>query len=236
MKSMRYILVLSALALPIMGNSWPFNENSLSITNAAVGSSAWMQEKISSIHYQASNLDTNVLRLSLTAYAKARAQGLDNKRLLTIINYALPSSDARLWVIDVLHGKVLFNTWVTHGKNSGGVHATSFSNDVGSRASTLGVLLTDSQPYVGHNGYSLRLHGLEPGINDNAYRRSVVFHGASYASEAVAKSRGALGLSWGCPAVGPAVAKPLINTIKDKTLVVAYYPDRKWLNTSKWVG
>ncbi|MDX1900497.1 MAG: murein L,D-transpeptidase catalytic domain family protein [Gammaproteobacteria bacterium] len=239
MKSIRYIILLLIVASPTLvgwGSYSPFQDSALNVTNTAVGSSGWLQEKVSSIHYQADNLDVNVLKLSLNAYAKARSKGLDNKRLLTIIDYSKPSNERRLWVVDVLHSKVLYNTWVTHGKNSGAVNATSFSNQVGSLKSSLGVFLTDSAPYMGGNGYSLRMIGLEPGINDNAYRRSTVFHGAAYASPEVAKRYGGLGRSWGCPAVDKAIAKPFIDTIKNRTVVVAYYPDHKWLSQSRWVG
>jgi hypothetical protein len=139
-------------------------------------------------------------------------------------------------VIDLKNDRVLFNTWVSHGKNSGKVTTTSFSNDPGSLKSSIGVFLTTRDGYVGHNGYSLRLHGLEQGINDNAYRRSIVFHGAWYANPDSLKRYGCLGRSWGCPAVPENTIRPLINTIKNNTVVVAYYPDRNWLRMSNFLS
>lgn len=203
---------------------------------ATVGSTSWFNQEINTIRSQATNLDENVLRLGLKAYAKARAEGLDDKRVLTIIDYSKPSTKRRLWVLDVLHRKVLFNTWVSHGRNSGALYATSFSNRPGSLKSSLGVFLTDTKPYMGGEGYSLRIKGMEPGINDHAYQRDVVFHGAWYAAGDVGSKYGLLGRSWGCPAVNVQTAKPLIDTIKNDTLVMAYYPDTRWLKQSSWVG
>lgn len=195
---------------------------------------SWIDQEARAILNQASNIDPYVLKLSLTAYSKARTLGMDQKGLLTIIDYSKPSTERRLWVVDLNRYKVLYNTWVTHGKNSGQLRATSFSNEPGSLKSTLGVFLTEN-PYIGNNGYSLRLIGLERGINDNAYRRDIVIHGAWYATENVARQYGQLGRSWGCPAVDENLARPLIDTIKGRTLLVAYYPDRKWLNRSPFL-
>jgi hypothetical protein len=130
---------------------------------------------------------------------------------------------------------VLFNTWVSHGRNSGKVNATSFSNEPGSLKSSLGVFLTKNS-YNGSNGYSLRLVGLENGINDKAYERNIVIHGAAYAHPDVIDKYGLLGRSWGCPAVSNQTVRPLINTIKDRSLVFIYYPYRSWLNNSTFLG
>src|SRR3990167_9343100 len=121
------------------------------------GSSTWLQKETARINQQADNLDPNVLHLSLVAYLNARQKGLDQKQLLTIIDYSKPSTERRLWVVDLKHAKVLFNTWVTHGKNSGNVNATSFSNQPGSLKSSFGIFLTTNETYVRSNGYSLRM-------------------------------------------------------------------------------
>jgi hypothetical protein len=198
-------------------------------------SNDWINEKARQIDAQAANIDDHVVRLCLQAYANARMHGLDHKQLLTIIDYSKPSSERRLWVVDVKKGKVLFNTWVSHGKNSGDVMANSFSNEPGSLKSSIGVFLTQT-PYTGGNGYSLRLQGLEHGFNDNALRRAIVVHGAWYVDPEVIKEYGELGRSFGCPAVNPNTARPLINTIKDNTLVIVYYPDRNWLRNSTFLS
>lgn len=232
MKLLKYLLSLFAL-LSIVG--WgPFSFFS-STNNEPPGSQEWLNQEVSIIKSQASNIDSNVLRLSLVAYLKAHNRGIGNKDILTIIDYSKPSTQQRLWSVNLRTGRVLFNTWVSHGRNSGTIHATSFSNQPGSLKSSIGLFLTE-RPYIGNNGYSLRLTGLERGINDNAYRRNIVVHGAWYAHSDVAKTRGQLGRSWGCPAVSEKLARPLIDTIKGHTLVFVYSNDRKWLKNSFYVA
>ncbi|OAI49919.1 hypothetical protein AYO45_06800 [Gammaproteobacteria bacterium SCGC AG-212-F23] len=192
------------------------------------GTQAWLNQEVSSITSQASNLDVNVLKLGLKAYLKARQEGLDAKQLLTIIDYSKPSTERRLFVVDLKKAKVLYNTWVSHGKNSGEIETRSFSNSPGSLKTSLGVFLT-GEPYEGGNGYSLHLTGLEPGFNDKAYSRSIVMHGAWYVGP------GQRGRSWGCPAVSTSLAKPIIDTIKDRTLIFAYGRDPNYLRKSTFL-
>lgn len=227
-------ILLSILIIFCLGGWGPFSffwhTNDLPI-----GSEPWLDEEMQAINRQAPNIDQHVLKLSLIAYIRAHHRGIGKKQLLTIVDYSKPSTERRLWVVDLKREKVLFNTWVTHGKNSGNISATSFSNEPGSLKSSIGVFMTTAEPYVGGNGYSLRLVGLEQGFNDNAYQRDIVVHGAWYADQAIAKKYGGLGHSWGCLAVSDKLAHPLINTIKDKTLIFVYYPDRKWLNKSAFL-
>jgi hypothetical protein len=210
--------------------SWFVNNNN----QEPFGTSLWLKKELTVLQQQGGNIDRKVLRLSLQAYLQARKNGLNNKQLLTVIDYSKPSTEKRLWVFDLKNNKTLFHTWVSHGKNSGGVSASSFSNKPGSLKSSIGVFLTD-QTYNGGNGYSLRLRGLEHGINDNAYRRNVVIHGAWYVGSNSLLKYGQIGRSWGCPAVSKNTAKPLIDAIKQKTLVIAYYPDPTWLKKSTFL-
>ncbi|MCD6039712.1 MAG: hypothetical protein K0S27_1112 [Gammaproteobacteria bacterium] len=228
---MRYLLFIFIFLCIAGWGSFSFFSDESTI----VGSPGWIVKESKLIDAQASNLDPTVLKISLTAYLKARAQGLDQKQLLTVIDYSKPSNERRLWVIDVKNTKVLFNTWVAHGKNSGGLKATRFSNNAHSLASSLGVFVTENS-YLGGHGYSMRIQGLEPGINDHVYHREVVFHGAGYASGDLLKSGGMLGRSWGCMAVGKDIIQPLVDTIKDNTVVVAYYPDPYWLQHSAYLS
>lgn len=198
-------------------------------------SSTWVEQKLKALKVNATNIDTNILRLSLIAYQKAQHNRLMvKKHLLTVIDYSKPSTFKRLWVFDLESNKIVFNTWVSHGKNSGGIKPNSFSNTVGSLKSSIGVFLTDTA-YYGGRGYSLRIKGLEHGINDNVYRRHVVFHGAPYINPVTIKRYGQVGRSWGCPAVSSSLIRPLINTIKDKTLLIVYYPDKHWLKSSRFL-
>lgn len=178
-------------------------------------------------------LDRDVLQLATRALGCAlRQPGVDAPRTLSVIDYSLPSTQQRLWVFDLLDGDLLFEEWVAHGRNTGENLATAFSNIYGSYQSSLGTFLTQ-ESYVGSNGYSLRLQGLEPGFNDLARERAIVIHGAPYVNPDTAVAQGRLGRSLGCPAVRSAVARDLIDTIRDGSLVVAYYPDPDWLQQSK---
>lgn len=232
-KIYRFAFLISLLGL--LGLTWPFTLFTSTANTAPAGSKEWLAKQTQILKSQANNIDDRVLRLSLIAYLNARKQGLANKQMLTVIDYSKPSNQRRLWVFDLKSNKTLFNTWVSHGKNSGGATPTSFSNSLGSLKSSYGLFLT-AAPYIGGNGYSLRLRGLERGVNDNAYVRNVVVHGAWYANPDIIKKYGQLGRSWGCPAVSSDLARPLINTIKENTLVFVYYPDRNWLSKSKFLA
>ncbi len=124
-------------------------------------------------------------------------------------------------MLDLQQGSVLYRELVAHGKRSGENVTRAFSNAEGSLMTSLGLFVTDTS-YVGSNGYSLRLRGLEPGINDNAFARAIVIHGAAYVSQAIADKLGRLGRSWGCPAVRSEIARKLIDTIKGGTAIYAY--------------
>jgi hypothetical protein len=154
---------------------------------------------------------------------------------LTVIDYSKPSTQKRLWVVDLQTHALLFEELVAHGQGSGANLATNFSNDAETHRSSIGLLET-KDAYIGKNGYSLRLDGLEPGYNDHAMDRAIVIHGARYVSEAVARVQGRLGRSWGCPALRESVAHDLIDRVKGSGLVFAYYPDPKWLASSPFLG
>lgn len=158
-----------------------------------------------------------------------------NKDIITVIDFSLPSTDKRMLVIDLKNKEVLFHTIVSHGRNSGEKYATSFSNKHGSYQSSLGFYKT-SNTYQGGNGYSLVLDGLEKGINDQAKPRAVVIHGADYSSQAVINATGRLGRSYGCPALPREVNKPIINTIKDGTMLFIYADNKEYLAKSKIIN
>ncbi|HKO59493.1 MAG TPA: murein L,D-transpeptidase catalytic domain family protein [Thermoanaerobaculia bacterium] len=185
---------------------------------------------------QAPGLRSEVLELALDATACAEERGLVKRRnLLTVIDYSLPSTEPRLFVFDLQARRILFRELVAHGKNSGGNTANFFSNSSGSLATSLGLYVT-ADTYIGSNGYSLRLKGLEEGINDMAWDRAIVMHGASYVSRAAVKALGRLGRSWGCPAVRQEVARKMIDTLRGGSPIFAYYPDKRWLKSSEFFG
>lgn len=153
-----------------------------------------------------------------------------SKPILTLIDFSKPSTEKRLFVFDMMKKKLLYSSVVSHGRNSGENYATSFSNQNGSYKSSLGFFLTE-HTYQGGNGYSLILNGLEKGINDKAKERAIVVHGAAYANPAVASS-GRLGRSLGCPALPTHLAKPIINTIKDGSVMFIYANNTNYLAQS----
>jgi len=184
---------------------------------------------------QAPALKPEVLNYALKANASAEKQGVVKRgNVLTIVDFSLPSSQKRLWTFDLTTRHLLFHEYVAHGKNSGENRTVSFSNGQESLMSSLGVYLTDV-PYIGKNGYSMRLVGLEKGYNDNVYTRAVVMHGAWYVSEDMIRTYGRLGRSYGCPAVRQEIATPLIDTIKNGSVLFAYYPQQDWLEHSQYL-
>ncbi|MCT1524328.1 murein L,D-transpeptidase catalytic domain-containing protein [Sphingobacterium hotanense] len=157
-----------------------------------------------------------------------------NKDIITIIDFTLPSTDKRMYVIDLKNKKLLYHNIVSHGRNSGEKFATAFSNRHGSYQSSLGFYTTEGT-YQGGNGYSLRLNGLEKGINDQALARAIVIHGADYCSENVIRSTGRLGRSYGCPALPRELNKPIINTIKNGSLMFIYAGNKDYLASTKLI-
>lgn len=156
---------------------------------------------------------------------------IKNKDIITIIDFSKPSTEERLYVIDLKHEKLLFSSVVAHGKKSGDNFATSFSNRMGSHQSSLGFFLTENT-YKGRNGYSLILNGLEKNINDRAKERAVVIHGADYANPSVIASSGRLGRSFGCPALPESINRAVIDVIKGGTLLYIYAKNKKYLAQS----
>ena len=180
----------------------------------------------------APELDRKVLSLATRAVSCTLRQPGPPPATLSVIDFSRPSTEPRLWVFDLASHSLLFEELVAHGRNTGDNLATAFSNRSGSHMSSLGVFRT-AESYVGANGYSLRLDGLEPGFNDLARDRAIVIHGASYVSPEIARAQGRLGRSRGCPAVRPAIARDLIDRIRGGSLVFAYYPDSDWLAQSR---
>ena len=156
------------------------------------------------------------------------ADGGQAGKVLSIIDYSLPSTAPRLWVLDLEQGSTLFVERVAHGRNTGENLATQFSNVPASNESSVGLFRT-GETYTGKHGLSLRLDGLEPGFNDAARARGIVVHGADYCTPEHVDTYGRLGRSQGCPALAPAVSSAVIDTIRDGTLLFAYFPEADWL-------
>jgi hypothetical protein len=183
----------------------------------------------------APDANAKVIALAVRAASCNLAQSTVRAQRLAIIDYSRPSTEQRLWVFDLQHRTLLFHELVAHGRNSGENMASQFSNQNESKATSLGLYRTGAT-YLGHNGYSLRMEGLEPGFNDHALDRGIVIHGAPYVSPDLARSNGRIGRSLGCPAVRPAIAHPLIDSMKEGQLLFSYYPDQRWLNASSFIN
>jgi hypothetical protein len=160
---------------------------------------------------------------ALKGFYKLKEKGLIKKDILTLIDFSLSSNVKRLWVIDLASKTILFQSLVAHGRNTGEEFANSFSNAANSLKSSLG-FYTTGEVYNGKHGLSLRLDGLEKGINDNARNRGVVMHAADYVSNSFVKNNKRLGRSQGCPAVPVGLSKEIISTIKDKSCLFIYHP------------
>jgi hypothetical protein len=192
-----------------------------------------------SILDQTVNLRSEVLELALEAYEQAEAGGFVRRPVLTIIDYELSSYQQRLWVIDMESGKLLHEEWVAHGmgkpRGSGGTmeEALSFSNEKGTLKSSLGLFIT-AETYHGRHGYSLKLDGLEEGVNYKARERLIVLHGAEYVTPDRANDQ-LVGRSWGCPAVRPGISRRLIDAIKGGSVLWICYPHEEWLEESEFL-
>jgi len=163
------------------------------------------------------------LHAALSAWDVLQSRGEISRPILTVIDYGLSSMTKRMWVFDMASRQLVFHELVAHGRNSGEDMTQSFSNQEGSLMTSLGAFVTGT-PYNGRNGYSLRLRGMEPGVNDQAEARTIVVHGAPYVCEEVAHKLGRLGRSHGCPAVRLEIARALIDEVKDRTLLYAWHP------------
>jgi len=157
-----------------------------------------------------------------------------SKPILTIADLSQPSVNKRLYVIDLVKRKLLYRTFVAHGRNSGDLYAHQFSNKMSSYQSSLGFYQTLGT-YQGKHGLSLKLQGLESGFNSNALDRAVVIHGADYVSEDFIRKIGRLGRSFGCPAIPYEVHKAIIETIKNGACLFVYSPNKQYLQKSSFL-
>lgn len=187
---------------------------------------------LNSNHFSLPNLES--FSEALKGFYLLKEKGLVSKNILTLIDFSLSSNSKRLWVIDLTTNTILYNSLVAHGRNTGDEFATSFSNSAESYKSSLGFYAT-GEIYNGKHGKSLKLDGLEKGINSNARERAVVIHGAQYVSNSFIQNNKRLGRSLGCPAIPMEMTNEIIQTIKDKSCLFVYYPSKAYKIASKLV-
>lgn len=212
----------------------PTKENSINSTKQNVTLHLAKNTTISKTEQKFSLIEENStsvpslesFEVAFEGYENLKSQNKLENNILTIIDFSLSSNQKRLWIIDMVSNVVLYHTLVAHGRNSGEEFATNFSNKSESYKSSLGFYLT-AEIYTGKHGSSLRLDGIEKGINDNARERAIVIHGADYVSETFARNNGRLGRSQGCPALPSNLTSKIISKIKNKSLLFIYHPSRK---------
>jgi hypothetical protein len=183
----------------------------------------------------AKGLQWETFSKALNGFTKLNEQGFIKNPLLSIVDMSQPSSQKRLYIIDMVANKLLINTLVAHGRNSGETMASNFSNTPESLQSSLGFYVT-GDTYEGNNGYSMRLKGLEKGFNDQAENRAIVMHGAPYVNESLAHKLGRIGRSWGCPAVSVEEHQRIINLIKNGSCLFVFAPQKQYLAHSSLAG
>jgi hypothetical protein len=238
-----YILLLPVfiflLHLPFVFARPHTNGNNARIAKTAVTTNKTTADSVAKASlYESMNLEEQGLSKEAFNYAVEgynyllSAGKLNNDNILSVVDFSLPSSKKRLFVIDMENGKLLYNTYVAHGRNSGKVYANEFSNRPESFKSSLGFYITKGT-YTGKHGYSLQLEGEEKGINDNALSRAIVIHSASYVNENVAKSQGYVGRSLGCPALPEKLTKPIISTIKNGSCFFMFSPNSNYVAKSQ---
>jgi hypothetical protein len=234
-----FIAAIAIVLLSFAGTTKTAEKNFHATTPLAVDSADGNISAVSAM-YSLLNLDSLGLKetafiLALKGWEKLKIKGLLTRdMIMTIADFSQPSTKKRLYVIDMDAKKILYHTYVAHGRNSGKEQAKFYSNKPSSYKSSPGFYVTENS-YYGSNGYSLRLEGLERGINDNADRRAIVLHGADYVNENFIRQQGYIGRSQGCPAVPSQMAEPIINTIKNGTCLFIYTPVPSYAKNSKLI-
>jgi len=233
----KYILDIATIFLvgmSIVGTSWKAIDRPQTqqdtIKNIAADSlyNQYILNIYHEIHLDSAGLNEQVFEKALTGFYNMKYSGLLHaKSILTIADFDQESTKKRLYIIDLASKKLVLNTWVAHGQNSGGDKPSSFSNNINSNQSSLGFYLT-GEIYSGKHGRSIKLDGMDQGFNSNARERSIVVHGASYVSQKSIDELGRLGRSQGCPAVPAKLADQVINTISDRTVLFINNSDQQY--------
>ena len=214
------------------------NDSAVASSHLIITDSSFSDANAAAVLYNTINLQQYGLSEEAFAYAWKGYQKLLTKKMISRVNYlticdfSQSSKEKRLYIIDITGNKLITNTYVAHGKNSGGEYATQFSNRAESLQSSLGFYVT-ANTYMGKHGLSLRINGVDPGYNDKALERTIVIHGAAYVDAARARAGIFTGRSWGCPAVPQKESANIISTIKNGTCLFIYHPGKNYLLGSK---
>jgi hypothetical protein len=221
------LFILSIITLSTFANNTTKNPDAPVTSNSKVSETELLYSQTGLDQF----LDYNVLNNAIKGFNKINP----TKKILAIIDFNKPSSEERLFIIDVEKKQLLYHSLVAHGKNSGAKYATQFSNQDGSLQSSLGFYVTGNVITSPKHGYSMLLNGLEDGINNNARNRQIIVHSANYVSKAFIKIHGMLGRSWGCPALPPELNKEIIDTLKDGAVIFIAGNSEKYNSSSKYL-
>jgi hypothetical protein len=205
------------------------------LSSPAAADASTERELLERLSIEAPTLQREVLEKAVAAMQCAVSSGMESAERLAVIDFSLPSSEPRLWIFDLAKQTLLLEDFVAHGQKSGDNYATHFSNIVGSHQSSIGLFRTQ-ESYYGRHGYSLRMDGLEPGVNDRARDRAIVIHAADYVDPAWIERQGRIGRSQGCPAVRPEIAEVVVDSLKGGQFMFKYYPDQEWLASSAYLN
>ncbi|MCK9203989.1 MAG: murein L,D-transpeptidase catalytic domain family protein [Bacteroidales bacterium] len=220
----KYFLYLLFLLIPVINKAGP---------DKPVSAVGWTGDIYSTLNLAEKGLSNDVFQLAIKGYRKLAANGkLQNSDILTIADFSQSSKNKRLYVIDLKNKALLFNTYVAHGRNTGEEFAKYFSNKAGSCKSSLGFYITRNHATGASVGLSLIIDGVEKGFNDNALKRQIIMHGATYATENFIRRTGRLGRSFGCPSLPPDLIKPVIETIEKGTCLFIYHQDEYYIRHS----
>ncbi|TCD10429.1 murein L,D-transpeptidase catalytic domain family protein [Pedobacter frigidisoli] len=236
----KYVLGIASIflvSMSIVGTSWkavedPQTQQQL-LKNIAADSlySQYILNLYHEAHLDSAGLNAEVFEKALTGFYNMKYSGLlHSKSILTIADFDQESCKKRLYIIDLEKKKLVLNTWVAHGQNSGGDKPDSFSNSINSNQSSLGFYLT-GEIYYGKHGRSLKLDGMDQGFNNNARDRAIVVHGADYVGQESINQLGRLGRSQGCPAVSSKLSDKVISAISDRTVLFINNSDQQYHST-----
>ena len=220
----KYIFYLIFLLIPVLNKAGSETTRPL---NAADN------DLYTALHLSDYGLSREVFQLAIKGYNKLESAGqLGNPAVLTIVDFSQSSKNKRMYVIDFINHRLLFNTLVAHGRNTGEEFASEFSNKTGTLKSSLGFYITENHIFGSKVGISLIIKGVEKGFNDNAISRQIIIHGAPYVTEQFIKRTGRLGRSYGCPSLPPDMIKPVIQAIEKGTCLFIYHPDPNYIQHS----
>lgn len=196
-----------------------------------------MESLISDMIYNSDNVPgITLIEYGISGYDKLVNDGIIEYGVpLTFIDFTLPSTERRIWILNVVENKIIYHEYVSHGLNSGNIYPDQFSNRKSSYMSSLGFYIT-GEVYYGGNGKSLKLDGIEPGINDNARDRAIVIHGSDYVNESYISRTGRLGRSLGCPALSHEIVSEVIDYIKGNSVLFIYGDDSQYITDSSIIN